>query len=490
MLEGPRSTPVVTRREAVVRGAAALATLGAGAALTGSPATAAPARRPRRHGRRRVAIIGAGAGGIAAAYLLDGAHEVDIFESRGKIGGHCDSHTIRYRGRPLTVDVGAQFFHPDTHPIYVTLLAQLGLFQPAHPDAGDTLRAPASLCIFPTRGGPPAFASTQALTTPRRALEFVRYIALARHAVLSGIPFDTTLESWVRGLEVNRSFKSAVVSPWTTALIGSTRADARQASARSILETFALAFPADVTQPASTFNSRIGLQGNLQRMLDRAPGARLHLRTGVRSIRRTRSGWFLQTPLGRLGPYDHVVLNAPPRVGRRLLRGARGWAPLVALLSGYEYFDARIVIHTDPVYVQRDRANWAVYNAGVTGRQCEGSVWYGALHPALPSGATVDVFKSWATRRATEPDHVLLERRFQHPHIGHSSLHAARALRRWQGRGGLHFSGQYTTGFDSQESAVYSAMRVAEALAPHSRTLRSLQERLAAQGLGGISYEL
>jgi predicted NAD/FAD-binding protein len=216
----------------------------------------------------------------------------------------------------------------------------------------------------------------------------------------------------------------------------------------------------------------------------------LHLRTGVRSLRRQGGDWYLETPIGRLGPYHHVVLNAPPRAGRRLLRGARGFAHLVDLLDMYEYFDSRILIHTDPAYVQRDRANWAVYNAGVSGRQCEGSVWYGALHPALPSGDTIDVFKSWATRRATEPEHVLFERRFKHPHISRSTLRAARALRPLQGRRGLHFSGQFTTGFDSQESAVYSAMRVAEALAPDARPLRSLKRRLAGQGLAGISYDL
>ena len=132
----------------------------------------------------------------------------------------------------------------------------------------------------------------------------------------------------------------------------------------------------------------------------------------------------------------------------------------------YEYFDSRILIHTDPTYVQSDRRNWAAYNAGVRGRQCEGSVWYGALHQKLPSGATIDVFKSWAQRRRADPRHILLERRFKHPLISQSTIRAARALSPLQGRDGLYFSGQYTTGFDSQESAVYSAMKVAESLAP------------------------
>jgi len=43
---------------------------------------------------------------------------------------------------------------------------------------------------------------------------------------------------------------------------------------------------------------------------------------------------------------------------------------------------------------------------------------------------------------------------------------------------------------DLQESALYSAMQVAAALAPGSRTLASLEARLSARGRAGISYDL
>jgi hypothetical protein len=43
---------------------------------------------------------------------------------------------------------------------------------------------------------------------------------------------------------------------------------------------------------------------------------------------------------------------------------------------------------------------------------------------------------------------------------------------------------------DLQESAVWSAMQVAQALAPHSRTLRALQARLALTGRAGVAYDL
>ena len=472
----------MTRRDAL-KGAVGLAALGA------LPASAAGSGGPRS-GRERVAIIGAGAGGVAAAYFLAGSFDVDLFEARSRIGGHCDSRVIKHQGRRITVDLGAQFFHPDTHPIYVTLLEELGLYDPEHPDVDATLEAPASLCIFRTAGGAPIFSSSHPLSTPHRAIDFAMFTQLARQAILSDMSWEITVDAWIRSLPLRQSFKKDVLYPWISATIGCARADALRASARSILQTFALAFPANILEGATTCNSKIGLQGNLQRMLDCSPTAHVHLGTPARALSHKRAGWFLQTPAGRQGPYRFVVLNAPPRAGRKLLRSLPAFADITALLDVYRYFDSRLLVHTDAAYVHRDRRNWGAYNAGVNGLNCEGSVWLGALNEKSASGASVHVFKSWAQRRRADPKHILLERRFKHPLISRSTIKAARALRPLQGRKGLYFSGHYTTGMDLQESALYSAMKVAEALAPDSRTLASLNTRLSARGRAGISYDL
>lgn len=473
----------ITRREAL-KGAAALVAVGATASLL-SPT---PARGAS--GRGRVAIIGAGAGGISAAYFLAGTFDVDVFEARDRIGGHCDSRVIDYEGNAVTVDLGAQFFHPNTHPIYVTLLEELGLYSRTNPRVGETQAAPGSVCVFPVRGGAARFTSAQPLDTLRNSIGFLTFMQHARRAVLRNLSWDTTVDEWVRRLPIDPAFKKNVLYPWLTATIGCSRADVGQASARSILQTFALAFPANPLQGASTYNSKIGLQGNLQRMLDRAPSARVHLSAPAQALVKRSDGWILQTPAGLQGPFAYVVLNAPPRVGRELLRPSPAFSDVTALFDRYEYFDSRVLIHRDPAYAHVRKARWAAYNAGVDGAECEGSAWIGALHEKLSSGATVDVFKSWAQRRHAQPEDVLLERRSKHPLINRQAIAAARALRPLQGRDGLYFSGTYTTGTDLQETAVYSAMQVAEAIAPASPTLTALQSRLRARGLGSVSYAL
>ena len=191
----------MTRHDAL-KGAAGLAALGA-----------FPAGASGRSGRERVAIVGGGAGGVAAAYFLAGSFHVDLFEARSRIGGHCDSRVIEHQGRRITVDLGAQFFHPDTHPIYVTLLEELGLYDPEHPGVDATLEAPASLCIFRTAGGAPIFSSSNPLSTPQRAIDFATFTQLARQAVLSDMSWGITVDAWIRSLPLRRSFKKDVLYP-------------------------------------------------------------------------------------------------------------------------------------------------------------------------------------------------------------------------------------------------------------------------------------
>ena len=140
--ERSRAGAPITRRDAL-KGAAGLAAIGAGVEPGHLvPAARAAGRAGAAARRERVAIVGAGAGGVAAAYFLAGTHDVELFEARGRIGGHCDSRTSSTKGQRVTVDLGAQFFHPETHPIYVTLLEEIGLYDPEHPEADETLESP------------------------------------------------------------------------------------------------------------------------------------------------------------------------------------------------------------------------------------------------------------------------------------------------------------------------------------------------------------
>ena len=317
------------------------------------------------------------------------------------------------------------------------------------------------------------------------------FTQLARQAVLSDMSWEITVDAWVRGLPVRPAFKDDVLYPWITATIGCSRADALRASARSILQTFALAFPANIADGATTYTSKIGLQGNLRRLLDRSPTARVHVRTPTQALSAEPRRLV---PADPGGPARALSVRGAERACAGRTRAAASRCPPSTTSRRCSTSTGTSLAPADPhrrgLRAPRSPQLGGLQRRASTVAECEGSAWLGALQEAPASGAPVHVFKSWAERRRADPKHILLERRFRHPLINRSAIRAARALGPLQGRRGLYFSGQYTTGMDLQESAVYSAMGVAEALAPGSETLASLKARLTARGLAGISYDL
>ncbi|MEN9384225.1 MAG: hypothetical protein RL323_1368, partial [Pseudomonadota bacterium] len=80
----------------------------------------------------KVAIVGSGISGLAAAHALQGQAHVTLFEAGDYFGGH--THTVDVtlpdpQGRPVThgVDTGFLVFNERTYPNLIALLAQLGV---------------------------------------------------------------------------------------------------------------------------------------------------------------------------------------------------------------------------------------------------------------------------------------------------------------------------------------------------------------------------
>jgi predicted NAD/FAD-binding protein len=78
--------------------------------------------------RKRIAVVGAGAAGISAAWLLSKQHEVTLFEREQRLGGH--THTIVLENGPdagTPIDTGFIVCNDKTYPNFHRFLADLGV---------------------------------------------------------------------------------------------------------------------------------------------------------------------------------------------------------------------------------------------------------------------------------------------------------------------------------------------------------------------------
>ena len=75
----------------------------------------------------RIGVIGSGISGLGAAWLLSGAHEVDVIEGGDHLGGHANTVDVHVDGQDIAVDTGFMVFNERTYPNLVGMFKTLGV---------------------------------------------------------------------------------------------------------------------------------------------------------------------------------------------------------------------------------------------------------------------------------------------------------------------------------------------------------------------------
>ncbi|GAB3391475.1 hypothetical protein GCM10027568_17100 [Humibacter soli] len=414
--------------------------------------------------RGRMAIIGGGMAGVSTAYFCGSGWSVDLFEEQPRLGGN--AATVVVDGVP--VDLGAETFNPATHPWYWSLLKEVG---------ADTtvIELPGTLSVFDEATRRSRFVSRHPMRTPRHALSLLRFTRAARRFIDSDPSAEITLGEWFERHTFDRRFERDVLLPWLASLTSSRVETLRSQSMLAFLVLFAPAFPSNVFSTPKTYGSGIGLGGIVELLASRSADLTVHAGSPARRAERIGESWFVDTADGRSGPYEKLVVTAPPYAALDVLTGLP--YGLRDTLGAFDYYPARLAIHRDPACMPADPRDWCMHNAAVGDDSCEATFWLGAYRTDPATDHPLRLFKSWATHRAVQPREVLTERTFHHLLLTPAAVSAARELERWQGWNGLHFAGHFTQLTDLQETALVSAMAVADALDPDSPNLASLRRQ-------------
>jgi uncharacterized protein len=91
---------------------------------------------------RRVAVVGSGIAGLAAAHGLAGSARVTLFEAGDYFGGHTHTVDVTLDGTTHGVDTGFLVLNERTYPRLLKLFAQLGV-EIAASEMSFSVRAPA-----------------------------------------------------------------------------------------------------------------------------------------------------------------------------------------------------------------------------------------------------------------------------------------------------------------------------------------------------------
>ncbi len=439
----------------------------------------AGAHEPQQE-RPRVAVVGGGIAGVSLAWLLDGACDVVLFEAQARLGGHAHTVEVEHRGHAVQADLGAQFFSPSLEPTFMHLLELIGVHDPAAHNGGGTVTHDMGITLSEHGVTRPRFVSpmfwqrTWPLFAPwnlSSSLAFFAFARAVRRFERDG-DWSLSLDDWLRSVPgLGAEACARVILPWLAALSGCSIDAARTFSARAAVAPAARTLTDRLVASHSASHALIGLGGVVERLAASCSTLSVRRSAAVLAIDHTRGGPCVITADGRGEPVDHIVLAAPPHA---LAASFAGDPDLQRPLQRFPWFRTRMVIHDQPTYMPDDRRMWSAYNPSITGGYCEASVWYGALRKPLSDGSAVGLFKSWASARAREPGGLLHSAEYKHPLHTPDYVRAQAEIEALQGRRNVWFAGSWTHDVDLQETALRSAMAVAQRLAPDAKNLDRL----------------
>ncbi|MET8334718.1 FAD-dependent oxidoreductase [Streptosporangium canum] len=407
--------------------------------------------------RRKIAVVGSGVAGLTAAYVLQRADDVTVFEADDRIGGHAHTHDVAGGdGRTLAVDSGFIVHNERTYPTLVRLFGELDVrTQPSD----MSMSVSCGGCGLEYAGGrkaPGLFARpSSALRVPylRMLTEVPRFHRMAREVLERGD--ERTLEESLAG------FSPYFVSHFTTPLVSAVWS-CPPSAAGLYPARYLFAFLANHGMLAVSGSPRWrtvtgGSRGYVEKIAKTLTA--VHTSTPVQMLRRTGEGVEIVAD-GVPHRFDAAVVATHPDQALRLLSDPTPNERRV--LGAFRYSRNPAALHTDPSVLPRARRARASWN-------------YRTESCAAGGGGVRVTYDMNRLQRLDAPgshlvtlgdeipdEHVIARMVYEHPVYTPESVAAQERLPRLNS-GVVAYAGAYH-GWGFHEDGCRSGVRAAEAL--------------------------
>lgn len=416
---------------------------------------------------QRIAVIGSGISGMAAAWYLSAQHEVTLFESAGRLGGHTATIDVEVKGQPYAIDTGFIVFNDWTYPHFQRLLDVLGVSVQAT-DMSFSVHETTRDFEYNGHTLASLFAQRRNLLSPafyRLLRDIMRFNREATQD-LDGdqLPHHMTLGAYLDRGGYSEAFQRRYLLPMGAAIWSASIDDLRAFPLTFFVRFFRNHGLLSVTHRPQWYTLVGGSRAYIPALT--APYAsRIRLNTPVTAITRDLTGVTLTTPAGE-ERFDQVVLACHSDQALAMLADSTPAEREVLGAMPYQAND--VVLHTDTRLLPRRRRAWASWNYRLDQRDAgeRVSVTYNMnILQRLQADTTFCVTLN--DSESIDPAKVLGRFTYAHPQFTlaghdaqqrHKDISAAPAT-----FGRTHFCGAYwRNGF--HEDGVWSALRVARTL--------------------------
>ncbi|WP_397541748.1 FAD-dependent oxidoreductase [Roseovarius salis] len=413
--------------------------------------------------RKQIAVIGAGVSGMGAAYALAPTHDVTLFESEPRLGGHARTVMAGKRG-DQPVDTGFIVFNYANYPNLSRIFDELDVaVTQSDMSFGASVRG--GRVEYGLRGAGAFFAQKRNAANPfmwAMLRDIFRFNA--RAVEMSSAHPDLTIGAFLDALGMGRWFRDYYLLPLTGAIWSTptrqVEAFPAQAMVRFLHNHGLLSYDGQhqwytVAGGSTAYVERLG------RAL-RAHGAQVRLGCPVQAVRRTGQGVSVRVPGADWQHFDEVIFATHSDVTLSLLAD-----PSEAerrALGAVRYQPNDVVLHADTSVMPRRRAVWSSWNYSESPAKRDGQIdityWMNSLQP-IPRDDPH--FVTLNSNRPIREELIYDQVTLSHPVYDLAALEAQRTVREMNGARGTWFCGAWLRdGF--HEDGLSTGLEAAEAI--------------------------
>jgi uncharacterized protein len=451
-----------------------------------------PAQSPLPSGARlpRVAIVGSGIAGLAAAHTLQGLAQITLFEAGAYFGGH--THTVDMslpdaQGTPTTfgVDTGFLVLNERTYPNLLALFEQLGV-PIAKSDMSFSVKAPGA-----RRGGralewsgsnlSTVFAQRDNLANPRfwRMLrDIVRFNRLTTQLAERGddlrpdSPLLQPLGEFLREQRFSDEFRDWYFLPMM-GCIWSCPTDQMLAFPVATMVRFCHNHGLiQITNRPQWYTVNGGARHYVEKIVQHIADRRLN--TPVCEVLRDADGVRVVTD-GAVERFDAIVMACHSDQSLALL-GDNATATERELLGAIRYQPNRAVLHTDTTVLPENPRAWAAWNyerSPDANRESAQVCLHYLLNRLQPLPVQQPVVVSLNPQSAIDPAKIVGEYDYAHPVFDLAAIRAQTQMPALQGQHHTWYAGAWM-GYGFHEDGLKAGLQAARNLIEsHSLGVRS-----------------
>jgi predicted NAD/FAD-binding protein len=433
----------------------------------------------------KIAVIGSGISGLAAAHYLREHAQVTLFEAGDYFGGH--THTVDVtlptpQGlQTHGVDTGFLVFNERTYPQLIALFKDLQV-ETSPSDMSFSVQVPASATHSAVEWSGSSlatvFSQTRNLVSPRfwgMLSDLMRFNRLCTQLATDGQEAELSepLLDFLDRHRFGHAFRDWYFLPMLGCIWSCPTDQMLQFPVATMIRFCHNHGLLQVNNRPQWHTVVGGAKHYVEKIIAGLDDARLN--TPVYQIERDAAGVTLHTPHGA-ERFDHVVLATHSDQALELLRYPTQTEREV--LGAIRYQPNRAVLHTDTSVLPTHPAAWAAWNyerAASADQESTRVCLHYLLNKLQPLPFGQAVVESLNPVRDIDPCKMLAEFEYSHPVFDMAAIAAQQRVPELQGEQHTWYCGAWT-GYGFHEDGLKSGIAAAQALLAHTQ----LQRKAAA----------